>query len=56
MKKIWQNKNFRKLVWSILVLVLTFIVQEISAMPREFAPMIALALNWVIKYINVNLL
>ena len=56
MKKLRQNKNFRKLVWSILVLVLTYIAQELTSIPREFAPLLVLIINEITKYINVELL
>jgi hypothetical protein len=51
-----QNKAFRILIWSIVVLVLGYTATELTNMPREFAPVLVLILNMVIKFINVEIL
>jgi hypothetical protein len=56
MKKLRQNKNFRKLVWSIVVLVLSYATKELANIWREFAPLLVLVIREIVKYINVNLL
>lgn len=54
--EMWQDKKIRKLVWSIVVIVLTFLVQYLTKMPREIAPLLVLIIREITKYINVNLL
>jgi len=56
MKKLRQNESFRKLIWSIVVLILTFSIQYLSNLPREFSPLLVLIVREITKYINVELL
>ena len=56
MKKLRQNKNFRTLVWNILVVVLTYLITVLADLPREISPVLVAVLRMIIKYINVELL
>ena len=56
MKKLRQNEPFRRLVWSIVVLILTFGTQYIANLPRELSPLLVLVIREITKYINVELL
>jgi len=54
--EMWQDKTVRKLAWSIVVIILTFLVQYLTNMPWEIAPLLVLIIREITKHINMKYL
>jgi hypothetical protein len=52
MKKLRAKKWFRVLTWNIFNAVLTAVIAFFTETPKEFTPIILIALNFITKYVN----
>ena len=52
--KLWQNKNFRTLVWQVFNAIVAFGTSYITGLDNTYVPFMMLVLNQVSKWINTK--